>query len=62
LNKDEIQKRIVDITNEMSNIKTAYGKLEGHLAESQHWLTQIIESEGKSRELMDHNLVGDDDS
>lgn len=48
LNKDELQQRIVAITNEMIQTKANYAKLEGHLAESQHWLTDLVTKEAEA--------------
>jgi uncharacterized protein YpuA (DUF1002 family) len=39
--KDEIQQRIETINNEMAQVRSSYAKLEGHLAEAQHWLSQL---------------------
>lgn len=38
----ELQKRIADIHVEMGKVKDTYAKLEGHLAESQYWLSEKL--------------------
>jgi len=45
--KDELQSRIAAINNEMIQTKANYAKLEGHLGEAQHWLTEVIDKENK---------------
>lgn len=44
MNRDEIEKRIESIKNEMEILKKGYSKLEGHLEEANHWLAQIVNS------------------
>ncbi len=57
-----MQKRIISITEEMNKMKALYGQLEGHLAESQHWLKQIIDAqENNKEEAKESELVGDTD-
>lgn len=46
MNKEEIQTRISAISQEMVQTKAHYVKLEGHLGECQHWLSEMIKSEG----------------
>lgn len=45
MTKEELQTRIAQINNEMIQTKANYAKLEGHLGESQHWLTAVIDAE-----------------
>lgn len=45
MTKDELQLRIAQINNEMIQTKANYAKLEGHLGEAQHWLTELINKE-----------------
>lgn len=43
--KEELQKRIITIKNELSQHRAGITKLEGHLAEANHWLASIFKSE-----------------
>lgn len=45
MTKEELEKRIILINIEMGQLKDNYKKLEGHLAENQHWLDETIKNE-----------------
>ena len=45
VNKAELQERVATINAEIFQLKSNYAKLEGHLAEAQHWLSELIKSE-----------------
>jgi hypothetical protein len=38
---------MVALTNEMAQVSANYAKLEGHLGETQHWLTEVIKKEAE---------------
>lgn len=40
---ESLQKRMAEIHTNMEMTKTHYGKLEGHLEETRHWLNQLIQ-------------------
>jgi hypothetical protein len=48
MNKEQLQERIGKINEEMIQVKATYAKLEGHLGEAQHWLTDLILKETNS--------------
>ncbi len=54
---DELQQRVITISNEMTLVKAHYAKLEGHLEEAQYWLTEntkiACESPNASEEKLD---------
>jgi len=45
LNREQINKRIQDINGEMATLRASHSKLEGHLAEAIHWLSQLDKPE-----------------
>lgn len=45
MNKQELEARIMQIDNEMTQLKANYAKAEGHLAECQHWMMELIKKE-----------------
>jgi hypothetical protein len=45
LNKEQIQQRIDKINNEIIQVRSSYIKLEGHLAEAEHWLLELDRGE-----------------
>lgn len=47
LTKQELQDRMVALTNEMGQVRANYAKLEGHLGETQHWLAAVIKKEAE---------------
>jgi hypothetical protein len=49
LSKQELQDRVVMINNEMLQLKSNYNKLEGHLAETNHWLMEVIKKEAQEQ-------------
>ena len=49
MNKEELQQRIVLINIELGQIRNNGIKLEGHLAETQHWLDALIKKEEESQ-------------
>lgn len=50
MNKEDLEKRIVLINIEMGQFKDNFKKLEGHLAETQHWLDELIKKEQAPQE------------
>ena len=51
MNIEDLQRRAVDITNEMHMTKANYAKLEGHLAETNHWISELVKKEQEIKEL-----------
>jgi predicted nuclease with TOPRIM domain len=47
MTQQQLQERINLITNEMTQVRANYSKLEGHLAENQHWLSELIKKEAE---------------
>jgi len=45
VNQELLQQRIIQIDQEMTQTKANYTKLEGHLAESQYWLGQLLKAQ-----------------
>ncbi len=45
MDKQQLQERIKNINDEMASMRQNYAKLEGHLAESLHWLKGIEQKE-----------------
>jgi hypothetical protein len=45
MNKEDMRLRKIAIENEMQQYKNNYAKLEGHLAECNHWLAQMEAAE-----------------
>ncbi len=48
MNKAELEHRIELITHELTQTKAMYVKIEGHLAEAQHWLKTMVEAENSN--------------
>ena len=42
VNKEQLNERIKTISDEMAVVKAQYAKLEGHLGEAIHWLTELL--------------------
>ena len=42
MNKEQLHERITTISDEMAVLKANYAKLEGHLGEATHWLTELL--------------------
>ena len=57
MNIEDLQSRIVSLTSEMNQTKSNYAKLEGHLAETQHWLQKLI----MEREAFDNENKADEE-
>ena len=50
-----IELRIESIKNEMLQLKNSYSKLEGHLAEAMHWLTELNKTENEIVNINDQS-------
>ena len=50
MNKEELEKRIALINIEMNQVKDTFKKLEGHLAETQHWHDELLKKEESTKE------------
>lgn len=60
MTREEIEQRIATINNEMTLIKSNYAKLEGHLAEAQHWLSSLTKPlEQSGRQINDEVNIED---
>lgn len=53
MNKIEIQARIEAINAEMTQMRTNYAKLEGHLSEARHWIIEIERREAEAQSEKD---------
>lgn len=42
MNIEDLQNRVVAINKEMEQTKAIYAKLEGHLAETHHWISEMV--------------------
>lgn len=63
----DLQQRIVAINDEMSQAKALYMKLEGHLAETHHWLGEIIrkaqeKTDAENNAAVMDNVSGDEEN
>lgn len=47
LDKQQLTDRIAALNNDMMITRANYAKLEGHLAESTHWLSELIKLESE---------------
>lgn len=56
LDKNKINERIEVIKKEMEATKTTFIKLEGHLTEAMHWLSEFDNSKEKT-DGSDHELI-----
>lgn len=52
----ELLQRITTITEEMTNLRVSYSKLEGHLAEAKFWLAQGGASEESKNETENESI------
>lgn len=50
MTKAELEARISAIGVEMQQLKANYSKLEGHLAEANHWMQEMIKAENPQNE------------
>ncbi len=55
MDKDKIEERVKLITSELEQTKENYAKLEGHLAEAQHWLDKTIKNEAEEKLIISDN-------
>jgi hypothetical protein len=51
MNKEFLEKRLIEIRNEMEVLKAHYAKLEGHLAECGHWMQKCMENENNNESM-----------
>jgi len=51
LTRDQLLERITFINDEINQLKTNYAKLEGHLDETKHWLSQLEIKEQSDNEM-----------
>ena len=61
MNLEEIELRIKQISNEMTQTTALYAKLEGHLGEAQHWLSQLT-CKDKPKEETNGQTDGENES
>jgi regulator of replication initiation timing len=51
VDKQQLNDRINTIRTEMETLKANYSKLEGHLNESLHWMTELNKKEFEAAQL-----------
>lgn len=50
LTKEMVQERIAKVQAEMEQTKANFAKLEGHLSEALHWLSELTKREEEAKE------------
>ena len=55
MNKEELQQRIIALSNDLAQVKANYVKLEGHLEESNYWFMEILKKESEEQEQQKGN-------